>query len=138
MNAERLMLIGGVSAFLLTVFWVRSRALREKYAVLWFFVALLLLICGVFPALVMVFAVRMKLAYPSAVLFISLGIIYVFCFSVSVSLTRQHRHTIRLSQELAILEQRLRCLEAKGLTVAAAPQLESPADDERRPDRGDA
>jgi len=111
MTAEGLMFVGGVAAFLLTMYWVRSRALREKYAVVWFMVALVLLVCGVFPQLIKTFADSFKLAGPSAVLFVSLGAIYMFSFSVSVSLTRQYRRNIRLTQELAILEQRLRTLE---------------------------
>ncbi len=111
MSAEILMQIGGVAAFLLTLYWVRSRALREKYAVVWIGVALLLLICGIFPRLIMTFAEQTGLAYPSAVLFISLGAIYVFSFSVSVSLTNQYRRNVRLSQELALMETRLRALE---------------------------
>jgi hypothetical protein len=111
LNAETLMLIGGVFAFLLTLYWVRSRDLREKYAVVWMFVAFLLLLCGVFPQVIMKFAEYSKLGYASAVLFISLGAIYIFSFSVSVSLTRQYRRNIRLTQEIAILEQRLRDLE---------------------------
>ena len=122
MNAERLMLFSGIAAFLLTISWVRGRALREKYAVMWLFVALTLLVCGVFPSLVMVFAIKMKLAYPSAVLFISLGAIYVFCFSVSVSLSKQHRRNVRLLQELSILELRLRSLEVHG-TVKAGDMI---------------
>ncbi len=111
MNAETLMLIGGVAAFFLTLYWVRSRALREKYAVLWICVAFVPLLCGVFPDLIKTIARSSGLAYPSAVLFISLAAIYVFSFSVSVSLTRQYRSNIRLTQELALMEQRVRALE---------------------------
>ena len=31
-NAEFLMLIGGIGAFLMTLYWVRVRELRERYA----------------------------------------------------------------------------------------------------------
>ena len=48
-----------------------------------------------------------RLAYPSAVLFVALGAIYLFAMSVSVSLTRQHRASVRLNQELALLRRRL-------------------------------
>ena len=113
MSAELLMLVGGASAFLLTLYWVRSRDLREKYAVVWIAVALLVLLCGLFPKVIMIAADRAHLAYPTAVLFISLAAIYVFSFSVSVSLTRQYRRNVRLTQEIAILEQRLRVLETK-------------------------
>ncbi|MFH0938417.1 MAG: DUF2304 domain-containing protein [Planctomycetota bacterium] len=122
MNAERMMLFGGIAAFLLTVYWVRSRALREKYAVVWFFVALILLLCGIFPNIIMAFAESVKLAYSSTVLFISLGAIYIFSFSVSLSLTRQYRRNIRLMQELAIMEQRLQTMERKVLSSDKAAQ----------------
>jgi hypothetical protein len=111
LNAENLMLIAGVSAFLLTLYWVRNRALREKYAVSWVAVSLLPLLCGIFPDVIKTLADSAHLSYPAAMLFISLAAIYVFSFSVSVSLTRQYRRNIRLTQEVALLEQRLRVLE---------------------------
>ena len=111
MKAETLMLAGGVTAFLLTVYWVRSRDLREKYAVLWLTVATLLLLCGLFPEGIMLFADASRLSYPSAVLFVALAGVYVFSLSVSVSLTHQYRRSVRLAQEIALLEHRIRQLE---------------------------
>ncbi|HLX62185.1 MAG TPA: DUF2304 domain-containing protein [Planctomycetota bacterium] len=111
MSAELLMLMGGLTAFLLTLYWVRSRDLREKYAVMWICAASIVLLCGIFPEAIEFAARRAHLAYPTAVLFISLAAIYIFSFTVSVSLTHQHRRNIRLMQELAIMEQRLRMLE---------------------------
>lgn len=112
MSAERLMLLGGIAAFLLTVYWVRSRQLRERYAIGWLLVATLLLLCGFFPALIMVGAEAAHLSYPSAVLFVALAAMYFFSFFVTVSLTRQHRRNMRLLQETALLKQRLQALEA--------------------------
>ena len=34
-NAEFLMLLGGVGAFVMTLYWVRVRELRERYAIGW-------------------------------------------------------------------------------------------------------
>ena len=113
MSAERLMLVGGVAAFLLTVYWVRSRQLRERYAIGWLLVATILLLCGVFPRSIMWFASSARLSYPSAVLFIALAAMYCFSFFVTVSLTRQYRRNVRLLQEIAILNSRLRDVEAK-------------------------
>jgi hypothetical protein len=106
-SAETLMLVGGILSFLLTLHWVRSRSLREKYAVIWLAVAFLLLLCGLFPRILMAWAETYHLSYPAAVLFVALAVIY----SVSVSLTRQYRRNTRLTQELAILEHRVRTLE---------------------------
>lgn len=111
MNAERLMLLGGVSAFVLTVYWVRNRRLRERYAIGWIAVATALLVCGIVPNAIMRFAEHVHLSYSSAVLFVALTAIYWFSFLVTVSLTRQHRQCVRLLQEVAILKCRLADLE---------------------------
>ncbi|MER3415618.1 MAG: hypothetical protein C4297_05325 [Gemmataceae bacterium] len=111
MNAERLMFLGGLAAFVLTVYWVRSRDLKEKYALCWIAVASILLLCGLFPQTLMTLAQWLHLSYPAAVLFLALGIIYLFALGVSVSLTHYHRRQNRLMQQLALLEARVRELE---------------------------
>ncbi|HZZ79964.1 MAG TPA: DUF2304 domain-containing protein [Gemmataceae bacterium] len=110
-NAEMLMTVGGVAAFVLTIAWARNRELREKYAVVWMTVATILLIIGLFPSLIMTFADKVHLAYPSAVLYVALAAIYLFAFATSVSISRQYRRNVRLMQEIAILEMRLREVE---------------------------
>ncbi|HYF52560.1 MAG TPA: DUF2304 domain-containing protein [Planctomycetota bacterium] len=109
-STKLVMMCGGVAAFLLTVYWVRSRNLREKYAIGWLSVATLLLVCGVFPQILSI-APEIGLNYPTFVMGGALGIIYIFCFSVSVSLTHQYRRNVRLTQELALMEERVRALE---------------------------
>jgi len=125
MNAELLMLVGGSAAFVLTLYWVRSRELHEKYAVVWMTLASLLLLCGCFPQAIMSFAETAHVSYPSMVLFIALAAIYSFSFTVSVSLTHQHQRNIRLTQETAMLEYRIRQLEmalAGQSSAAGKPQ----------------
>jgi hypothetical protein len=111
MNAELLMLMGGATAFLLTAFWVRRRQLREKYAVGWMGLASILLIVGLVPELITESASVARLSYPAAVLFVALTVMYLFSFAVSVSLSHHHRRAVRLTQELGLLEERLRRLE---------------------------
>ena len=126
-TAEMLMMVGGLSAFLLTINWVRQRELREKYAVVWVATAFVLLLIGLFPSLVMYFADNVHLSYPAAVLFIALAAIYLFSFSVSVSISRQYRRNARLMQEVAILDMRLRELEQR----LARERPETPAAENR-------
>lgn len=121
LTAETLMLAGGMAAFLLTVYWVRSRDLREKYALGWLTLASILLVLGIFPDLIKGFAERAHLSYPAAVLFVALTLIYVFSFTVSVSLSHQYRKTTRLMQELTILKERVRELERQLAGAAARP-----------------
>jgi hypothetical protein len=125
MNAQTLMTVGGVLAFGLTVYWVRRRELREKYAVGWVALASLILVVGLFPDLLMVFADEAHLSYPAAVLFVALTLIYLFAFAVSVSLTTQYRRNVRLTQEVALLEERIRRLEATNGRSSTGPPEKS-------------
>ncbi len=113
MTAESLMLIGGIVAFVLTAYWVRSRELRERYAVGWMLLATGLLVCGIFPNIIKGFAESTRLSYPAAVLFVALTAMYMFCFLTTVAMTRQHRGNVRLMQETAIMKARLQDLEMK-------------------------
>ncbi|HKA06742.1 MAG TPA: DUF2304 domain-containing protein [Gemmataceae bacterium] len=110
-NAEFLMLLGGVGAFLMTLYWVRVRELRERYAIGWLLVATLLLLTGLFPDVLKSLADKAHLSYPALVLFVALGLIYMNSFFVSVALTKQYRWNVRLTQQMALLEERLRRLE---------------------------
>jgi hypothetical protein len=122
MSAETLMLIGGVFSFVLTLYWVRTRELREKYAVAWLGMGTLLLLCGLFPHIIMSFADVSHLSYPAMVLFVALAVDYVFSFGVSLSLSGQYRRNIRLTQEIAILEERVRRLEGRLADFRAAQE----------------
>ena len=112
-NAEFLMLLGGVGAFVMTLYWVRVRELRERYAIGWLAVATLMLLTGLFPEVLMKIAREARLSYPALVLFVALGLIYMNSFFVSVALTRHYRWNVRLTQQMALLEERLRRLEEK-------------------------
>lgn len=117
LNAEWLMTLGGVTAFLQTVWSVRNRDLREKYAVSWLVFSLVVLLCGLFPEGLKRFAEFARLSYPAAVLFFALTFIYLFSLGVSLSLTRQYRRNVRLMQELAIQDYRVRCLAEELATL---------------------
>jgi hypothetical protein len=108
------MLVAGLGAFLLTVHWVRSRNLRERYAIWWLLLATALLAAGLMPDWIKRTATAANLSYPAFVLFVALSAIYVFSFFVCVRLTDQHRRTNRALQELALLKHRLETLEANG------------------------
>ena len=112
-TAEFLTLVGGIVAFVLTITWVRTRELREKYALAWLALATALLCVGLFPGLLKAIAETAHLSYPAAVLFVALAVIYPFAFFVSVALSRQYRRSARLVQEIALLESRVKELERR-------------------------
>ena len=125
LTAEVLMALGGSVAFFITLYWVRRRQLREKYAVGWIALAFMLLLIGLFPSVLKTLAEASRLSYPAAVLFLALTLIYLFSFSVSVSLSHQYRRNIRLTQELALLEERVRQLERQLPTATALEKVTS-------------
>jgi len=118
------MLAAGLAAFFVTLIWVRQREMREKYALVWMLIALFLLTIGTFPQLLYKFASWAKLSFPAAVLFIALALMYFFSFFVTVTLSRAHRRTARLLQEVALLEKRIRELEG-GSAVNETPESET-------------
>jgi len=132
MNAEILMFLGGATAFLLTLYWVRVRELRERYPIGWVAVGSSLLVCGCMPGVVILLAKQMHLAYPTLVLFISLGAIYLYSFCVSVALSVLHRRNVSLTQRTAIMEYELKELRNQVRDLAAlhgsAPDQQEPRD----------
>ena len=112
LTAERVMLVSGIAVFLATVHWVRSRDLREKYAIVWLGLASLILLFGLFPGLIMRLAGLTGFSYSSAVLYLVCAVVYTHAFAVSVSATTLYRRNVRLGQELGALRERVQRVEA--------------------------
>ncbi len=113
MTAERIMLVAGTVAFLATLFMVRRREMREKYAVAWIITAIILLTLGFAGEPLVWLAAKIHMAPSALVLLGALTVGYIFAFSVTVSLSRHYKRNLKLAQEIALLEERLRQLEAK-------------------------
>lgn len=126
MTAELLMLLSGLSAFALTVYWVRSRRLRERYAIGWLLVATLGLCCGLFPNAIMGLARAWHVGYLTIVVLFVLSAIYIFTFFVSVALSGLDQRGLRLIQEVALLEYRIKELEQRLAAYSQADQDSSP------------
>jgi len=110
-RAEHFMLVGGIMAFLYTLYWVRRRELRVKYALSWLGIGCFLLISGLCPAIIMKTAERFHFSYAALAAFMTAGGLFLFAFPVSISLSRQYRRNIRLTQEVSLLEKRIHDLE---------------------------
>lgn len=121
-NIEVMMMIGGVVAFLTTLFMVRRREMREQHATVWIIAAFGFLGLGLAWRPIMWLAIRAHVMPSAIVLMLALGVAYLFCFAVTVSLSRHYQRNLRLAQELALLEQRLRDLETKLADRHVPPQ----------------
>jgi hypothetical protein len=86
---------------------IRRGKLMEKYAILWIFSCLILLILSFFPLLVFFIARILGTHYLTVILSFSIFFIVSILLHVSTSLSRLSDETRTLSQELAILRLKL-------------------------------
>jgi hypothetical protein len=93
---------------------VRRRRLREKYALLWILTAIVLLVLSVWRGAVTSIATALGVSYGPTVLF-AVGALFVLVVLLHYStvISALTDRTVVLSQQLALLEERLRKLEAK-------------------------
>lgn len=130
LRAEHYIMTGGISAFLFAFYWVRRRELRVKYALTWLGIGSFLLISGLFPSIIMDTANRLNFSYAGFVSFVTAALLFFFAFSVSISLSRQYRRNIRLTQEIAMIEQRIGLLEKRHYGESSGQTLLKQTEDE--------
>lgn len=113
---------------LLVVFLVvllRTRRLREKYAVIWIVVGVGVTVLGAFPSIVQSLASLVGVQTPSNLLFaLALVVLLLVCIQLSTELTTLEEETRTLAEEVALLRLDLERVEAR---LPGDPQ------DERRP-----
>ena len=117
MTAEFLMFFGSLSCYIITLYWVRKRILKAKYAVYWLAISFFVLILGVFPQIIKSIAVSCHLSYPTVLLIINFLVFYSAGFMASMALSQLCNKNKVLIQEIALLEQRMSALEAKNCAV---------------------
>ncbi|NUU04766.1 DUF2304 domain-containing protein [Leifsonia sp. C5G2] len=113
--ASYLLGIAAALATLLVVFeMMRRRRLRERHAIWWLIAGTLALIVGVFPATLAWAAAVVGVAVPTnLVFFVSVAILFLVCIQSSSELTRLEAQTRLLAERSALLELRVRELEAR-------------------------
>ena len=93
---------------------VRRRRLREKYALLWILTAIVLLVLSLWRGLVDSIAIALGISY-GPLITIAVGALFVLVVLLHYStvISALTDRTAVLAQEVAMLEERLRQLEAK-------------------------
>ena len=93
---------------------VRRRRLREKYALLWILTAIVLLVLSLWRGLVDSIAIALGISY-GPLITIAVGALFVLVVLLHYStvISALTDRTAVLAQEVAMLEERLRKLEAK-------------------------
>jgi hypothetical protein len=94
---------GAVALLVLVLELVRRRALMERYALLWLFSSLLVLMLARAMGIA---------AAPNALFFVAVGFIMLLLLHFSAAMSRLTDQSKVLAQKQALLEQRLRELES--------------------------
>ena len=98
---------------------VRQRRLLERYALLWLFSALFLLVLSIWTGLLEELASLVGIAYPPSALFVfAFGFILILLLHFSVAVSRLADQNKILAQRVALLEERQRQAETTTATEA--------------------
>jgi hypothetical protein len=111
--------VAAVATFIVVVELLRRRRLRERHAVWWVLATLLAVIVGLFPGLLEWAAQLLGVGLPSnLVFFVSIAVLVLVCIQHSAELTELESEARALVETSALLELRIRDLEAANATKA--------------------
>ena len=111
----RVAVVASVAAiiFLLVIFeLIRSRRLQERYALLWLITGGVILILSVWRDALRLLAEQIGIAYPPSALFV-VGFLFILVVLLHYStvISELAERNVRLAQDLALVEERLRLQE---------------------------
>jgi hypothetical protein len=101
---------------------IRRKHLKEKYALLWLFVSIIMLVLSVFNRVIMEVAEMLGLGYLTLVVLFAFPFLILISMNFSLSLSKLSDYNKTLTQEYALLRQRLEALEEQ-LKEEGAPRL---------------
>jgi hypothetical protein len=111
----RVSLIAAIAAalFLLVIFeLIRGRRLQERYALLWLVTGGVILILAIWRDALRLVAEQLGVAYPPSALFV-VGFLFILVVLLHYStvISELSERNVRLAQDIALLEERLRIHE---------------------------
>ncbi|GAB4506107.1 MAG: hypothetical protein Kow00123_02450 [Anaerolineales bacterium] len=125
--AARVLLIAlGIGILVFVVNLVRTRKLKEEYAILWLFTGIVLVLLPVVIDLLDAISFALGITYPPAFIGLVAAVCILFIlFQFSTNISRFSERTKVLAQEVAILKERVRRLEAELAEARAAQKSEA-------------
>jgi hypothetical protein len=90
------------------LYLVRKGKMHGPYATWWLLVAVCAIVLSIFPRIIDWAAAQVGVTYPPTLLFVlSVSLILIRMLTMDMALTRKERKIRRLTQKMAILEDRL-------------------------------
>jgi len=100
--------------FLVIVNYLRNGKLTFQYSLIWFVAGVALLICVLFPNLLIAISHIIGVEVASNFVFLVEGVfVLVILISLTLIVSKQRKQIVRLTQRMALMEKRLRELEEK-------------------------
>jgi hypothetical protein len=120
----RVAVVASIAAliFLLVIFeLIRSRRLQERYAILWLFTGGVILVLSVWRDALRLVAEQIGIAYPPSALFV-VGFLFILVVLLHYStvISELSERNVRLAQDIALVEERLRMHERQAAESRAA------------------
>lgn len=104
----------GLAVALFVINQVRTRKIKEQYALLWILTAVLLVLVPIFVDVVDAISYALGILYPPAFIFlIALICILIILFQFSMSISRFSEEIKVLAQDIALLTKRVEDLESR-------------------------
>ena len=105
----------GIAVLVFVINSVRNKRLKEEYALLWLFMAAVLVIAPLFIDIIDVVSFAIGIDYPPALIIVLTLVCFVLIFfQISVTISRFSEQIKSLAQELALTRKRLEDLEQDG------------------------
>ena len=103
-----LMLIAALFIIIFTTHFLRNGRMPEKYALLWYFFGLVIIILSLFPNLMSYFSKLFGFESPANMIFIILiAIILLLNMALTIMVAKKKKKATLLIQELSILKEHL-------------------------------
>jgi hypothetical protein len=118
---------GAVGLLLFVLELVRRRALMERYALLWLFSSVVILVLAIWDEALGLIARQLGiLSAPNALFFVAIGFILLLLLHFSAAMSRLTDQSKVLAQRQALLERQLRELERSQVAEDPSEHLVSP------------
>jgi hypothetical protein len=109
----RVFLAGGAAIVLATLFSLRRAHIRVEYSVSWLAVGSILLVCSIFPRLLVLVAGDLGLDPQICFIFIGGALALALLFEVSLVVSQLRDENVILTQKVAILEYHLGQMQSR-------------------------
>ncbi len=113
MRLQYLLIVGTIVLFSLIIYLIRKNKIEVKYAIIWLAFSLAMILFSIFPQLVFILGDLTRVINPvNFVFMIQIIFILLILLSVSAVISGFSKKIKRLAQSNALLEKRVRELEA--------------------------